>query len=240
MRSKIILLVTILVVIVCSTIIYRLLFETPSTLYYINIVVVCFAEVVLLVNVPVLSNKKLLTIKNASLSISLNLFAIILFLWTTGCSLFMNEDSNLRNLYIGLLIITVIFIVSGTTIIMAGQVTEKQAEGIQNTIKNRKDFLISMDSYWFEIKNGLEDVNSAWKDRTLYSLKVVLDKISIIPASAFNEHLAVTKELTTRIKEILKLCQEIKATPDNCELQSCLTLETEKLRNYIRTIKSSL
>ncbi len=112
MKSKIIFIITILVVILCTTTIYQLLFEAQSKLFYINVLVACLAEVILLANVSVLSHSSLLTIKRTSLAISLNIFAITLFLWTTGYSLFMNGDGNLKSLYIGVLIIIVAFIAS--------------------------------------------------------------------------------------------------------------------------------
>ena len=101
MKNKVILIITMLLVIVCTIIIYALLFEEQNKLFYINVGIACLAEIILLANIPILSNEKLLTIKNVSLSVSLNLFAIVIFLWTAGCSLLMDQDSNLKTLYIG-------------------------------------------------------------------------------------------------------------------------------------------
>ena len=109
MKNKIILIITILLAITCTFIIYTLLFEEQNKIFYINVGIACLTEIILLANIPILSNEKLLTIKNVSLSISLNLFAIAIFLWTTGCSLLVDQDNNLKILYIGLLVITTIF-----------------------------------------------------------------------------------------------------------------------------------
>ena len=157
MKNKVILIITMLLVIVCTIIIYTLLFEEQNKLFYINVGIACLAEIILLANIPILSNEKLLTIKNVSLSVSLNLFAIVIFLWTAGCSLLMDQDSNLKTLYIGLLVITIIFfIINGATVIMAGGVTEKKALDIQSTIENKKMFSASIDNYWIGTKNELE------------------------------------------------------------------------------------
>ena len=94
MKNKVILIITMLLVIVCTIIIYTLLFEEQNKLFYINVGIACLAEIILLANIPILSNEKLLTIKNVSLSVSLNLFAIVIFLWTAGCSLLMDQASN--------------------------------------------------------------------------------------------------------------------------------------------------
>lgn len=240
MKSKIIFIITILVVILCTTTIYQLLFEAQSKLFYINVLVACLAEVILLANVSVLSHSSLLTIKRTSLAISLNIFAITLFLWTTGYSLFMNGDGNLKSLYIGLLIIIVAFIASGATIIMGGKVTEKQAEEIQDTIKNKKDFSRAINRYWVEIKNELENINSDWKDKTLYSLEVIFDKIHMIPSRKFTKHPDLADELATKIEEIHSLCKEVNSVPKSDKLYISINLKINRLQTYLQTIKSSL
>lgn len=241
MRNKIILIATILLTIVCTIVVYILLFEEQNALFYINVGIACFAEIILLANIPILSSEKLLTIKNASLSISLNLFAIVIFLWTTGCSLLMKQDGNLKILYIGLLIIiTILFVINGAIIIITSEVAEKQAKNIQSTIENKKIFSIAIDSYWIETKNGLENINSDWKDKTLQSFKIVLDKISMIPSNKLDKHSDIANELTRELNEIHDLFQKVTTEEETSEFQSCITLKISHLKNYIQTIKSSL
>ena len=228
MKNKVILIITMLLVIVCTIIIYTLLFEEQNKLFYINVGIACLAEIILLANIPILSNEKLLTIKNVSLSVSLNLFAIVIFLWTAGCSLLMDQDSNLKTLYIGLLVI------------MAGGVTEKKALDIQSTIENKKMFSASIDNYWIGTKNELENINSDWKDKTLQSFKIVLDKISMIPAYKLDRHSEIVNELTEKLNEIHELFQKVAGSPEQGELQSHTTLKINQLRNYVQTIKSTL
>ena len=239
MKNKVILIITMLLVIVCTIIIYTLLFEEQNKLFYINVGIACLAEIILLANIPILSNEKLLTIKNVSLSV--NLFAIVIFLWTAGCSLLMDQDSNLKTLYIGLLVITIIFfIINGATVIMAGGVTEKKALDIQSTIENKKMFSASIDNYWIGTKNELENINSDWKDKTLQSFKIVLDKISMIPAYKLDRHSEIVNELTEKLNEIHELFQKVAGSPEQGELQSHTTLKINQLRNYVQTIKSTL
>ena len=240
MKNKVILIITMLLVIVCTIIIYALLFEEQNKLFYINVGIACLAEIILLANIPILSNEKLLTIKNVSLSVSLNLFAIVIFLWTAGCSLLMDQDSNLKTLYIGLLVIIIFFIINGATVIMAGGVTEKKALDIQSTIENKKMFSASIDNYWIGTKNELENINSDWKDKTLQSFKIVLDKISMIPAYKLDRHSEIVNELTEKLNEIHELFQKVAGSPEQGELQSHTTLKINQLRNYVQTIKSTL
>mgnify|MGYP005870331775 CR=1 FL=1 len=81
---------------------------------------------------------------------------------------------------------------------MAGGVTEKKALDIQSTIENKKMFSVSIDNYWIETKNELENINSDWKDKTLQSFKIVLDKISMIPANKLDRHLEIVNELNEK------------------------------------------
>ena len=123
---------------------------------------------------------------------------------------------------------------------MAGGVTEKKALDIQSTIENKKIFSASIDNYWIETKNELENINSDWKDKTLQSFKIVLDKISMIPANKLDRHLEIVNELTEKLNEIHELFQKVAGTPEQSELQSRATLKINQLKNYVQIIKSTL
>ena len=123
---------------------------------------------------------------------------------------------------------------------MAGGVTEKKALDIQSTIENKKLFSASIDNYWIETKNELENINSDWKDKTLQSFKIVLDKISMIPANKLDRHLEIVNELTEKLNEIHELFQKVAGTPEQSELQSHATLKINQLKNYVQIIKSTL
>lgn len=241
MKNRIIFIITMLLAIACTIIIYTLLFEEKVTLFYINVGITCLAEIILLANTPILSSGKLLTVKNVAISMSLNLFAIIIFLWTAGYSLLINQDDDLKILYIGLLVITTIFLVINVAItIIAGGETEQKAREIQETIENKKKFSISIDNYWIKIKNELSIMDSEWKDKTLKSYKIVLDKISMIPAHKFSKHPDIANELTVKLEEIYDLFQKVVNTPEQDELQSSITLKIKYLDNFLQTIKSTL
>ena len=123
---------------------------------------------------------------------------------------------------------------------MAGGVTEKKALDIQSTIENKKMFSASIDNYWIGTKNELENINSDWKDKTLQSFKIVLDKISMIPAYKLDRHSEIVNELTEKLNEIHELIQKVAGSPEQGELQSHTTLKINQLRNYVQTIKSTL
>ena len=108
---KIISSLVLLITFVCTITIYHLLFDEHSKLFYINSVTTCIAELILLANIPILSNDKWLTFKSAATTSILNIYAIFLFLWTSIYSLCIEEESDYKVLYIGMLTVSIIFIV---------------------------------------------------------------------------------------------------------------------------------
>lgn len=120
------------------------------------------------------------------------------------------------------------------------ELQKKKALDIQSTIENKKMFSASIDNYWIGTKNELENINSDWKDKTLQSFKIVLDKISMIPAYKLDRHSEIVNELTEKLNEIHELFQKVAGSPEQGELQSHTTLKINQLRNYVQTIKSTL
>ena len=109
----------VVLVLACTAGLYYLLFDKHSTIFYINVAVACVAELLLLANIPIWSGKKLLNVTNVSVSKFVNLYAIGLFLWTTFYTLAIHPtgDYNYKILIIGLLLITLPFVIfAGTTV----------------------------------------------------------------------------------------------------------------------------
>ena len=103
MKNKIILGLVLLCVMACTVLVFHLIFDEHTKLFYINVITTCFAEVILLANIPLLSSEKLLTFKNAASSTILDVYAVVLFLWTVVYSAFIEDESGYKTLYIGML-----------------------------------------------------------------------------------------------------------------------------------------
>ena len=133
--------ITFIGVAICTALLYHLIYEEHTTLFYVNVVVTWLTEGILLLNIPVFSNTKLLDFKNAASLTILNSASIILLLWTIGYSLFTEEQENLENLYIGMLIISIIFIIALGITEIGGSAMKKQEAQLNTTIQKRKWFV---------------------------------------------------------------------------------------------------
>lgn len=241
MKNKVTLALMLLSVIASTIMIYYLLFDRYSTLFYINISIACVAEIILLGSIPILSDKKLLTFKNVTTSIILNSYVVIAFLWTICYTVFtQNEESDYNPLYIGLLIISVIFIITLGVVEIGGNIILKQEFHTQNAISSKKKILISLDSYWFDIESKLSNIDSEWKDDTLRNLKMILERTSMIPAEKLKRNEYVIDEINSKLNELKELFRNISETNNMSETQSNITNKINQFKNFILTIKSYL
>ena len=95
-----------------TIVIFHLIFDEHTKLFYINVITTCICELILLANIPILSNARLLTFKNEAVSTILDIYAVVLFLWTVIYSLFIETEDDFDILYIGMIAVSVVFIVA--------------------------------------------------------------------------------------------------------------------------------
>lgn len=227
--------------IACTAGIYYLLFDEQTTkLFYINTVVTCLAEVMLLANIPIWSGEKLMTVKNAAVSVSINVYAILLFLWTTiyTLAIYNQEEENFKPLYIGLLCITLLFVILCGATLIGGGVTEKHVKELETVVSGKKVFVFSAQESLMNIKDALHSDDSEWKDETLRALRIIADKIGAMPTEKLSKNADIASELKARMKEIEEMCEDLATTENKQEMQAKITRKTNQLKNYLVTIKS--
>lgn len=239
MKSRIISGLVLLCVIVCTVIVYRLIFDELSTLFYVNVTVACVAETILLINIPILSNRQLLTFKNAASSIVLDIFAIVLFLWTSIYSLFVEEKSDYRILYIGLLVTIIIFIFLFGSVEMGGSFMQKEEKRQQQVSQEKRMFSNFLTIYYMEVCNILITVNAGVADEIKRILEMVLDKISTIPSEKLERNDSVTTSIYEKLNEIKALVENLRKE-DTQETSTQIIHKLESFNNYVTTIKSTL
>lgn len=239
MKSRIISGLVLLCVIVCTVIVYRLIFDELSTLFYVNVTVACVAETILLINIPILSNRQLLTFKNAASSIVLDIFAIVLFLWTSIYSLFVEEKSDYRILYIGLLVTIIIFIFLFGSVEMGGSFMQKEEKRQQQVSQEKRMFSNFLTIYYMEVCNILITVNAGVADEIKRILEMVLDKISTIPSEKLERNESVTTSIYEKLNEIKALVENLRKE-DTQETNTQIIHKLESFNNYVTTIKSTL
>lgn len=240
-KNKIILGIVILCVIIGTIIVFNLIFKENTKLFYINAITTCFCEIILLLNIPILSNKSLLTFKNAATSTTLNIYAIVLFLWTVIYSQFIENENDFNTLYIGMIVASIIFAFSLGMVEIGGKMMRNEEKKQESTSAYKKDFVTLLDSYYFDVQTILSPDKSMWKDDTLRLLKLVLDKIANIPSEKLDKHVDFTIEVNKYLDNIKDLFKNsIQESDDAKNIQSQTTKVIEQLNNYVTSIKSSL
>lgn len=230
----------VLLVVACTAGIYYLLFDEHSTLFYVNTIVTCLAEVLLLANIPIWSGEKIMTVKNAAASVSVNIYAVLVFLWTTVYTLaiYNSEEENYKPLIIGLLGITLLFVILyGATMIGSG-VTEKHVEELQTKSASKKLFVFSVQESFMNIKETLHDEESEWKDETLKALRTMADKIGAMPTDKLSKNTDIASELKDCMDSIAEMCEGLATADNKAEQQAKITRKVNQLKNYLTTIKT--
>ena len=231
----------VLLAVACTAGIYYLLFDEQTTkLFYINTVITCLAEVLLLANIPIWSGKKMMTVRNAAVSVSVNVYAILIFLWTTvfTIAVYDPENESYKSLVIGLLCITLLFVIHCGATMIGGETAEKHIKELNTAVSNRKLFVFSAQESFMNIKEALHEENSDWKDETLRALRTIADKIGAMPTDKLSKHADIASELKERMKEIEDMCESLSSAENKQELQTKITRKTSKLKNYLVTIKT--
>lgn len=230
----------VLLVVACTAGIYYLLFDEHSTLFYVNTIVTCLAEVLLLANIPIWSGEKMMTVKNAAASVSVNIYAVLVFLWTTiyTLAIYNAEEENYKPLVIGLLGITLLFVILYGATMIGGGVTEKHVEELQTKSASKKLFVFSVQESFTNIKEALHDEDSDWKDETLKALRTIADKIGAMPTEKLSKNTDIASELKERMESIAEMCEGLATAENKAEQQAKITRKTNQLKNYLTTIKT--
>ncbi len=233
--------IVVVLAVACTAGLYYLLFDQQtSNLFYLNTAVACIAEILLLMNIPIWSSKKLLTITNATVSTFTNIYAIAVFLWTLIFSLAIYEPQNeqFKTFLIGLLIVTLLYIV----ICGIAAVSTTTAEGISEEqtaqVEKRENLKQTVALTIMDICNTLESDESEWKDNTVRLLKMISDKVSSLPSEKLARTPDIAQNVKENIMEISLLCEQIASAEDASTVQTEITNKLNRLNKYITTVKT--
>lgn len=224
---------------VCTVGLYYLLFDEHSTLLYVNVCTACITEGILCLSIPMLADERLLTFKRAASQYILVTYSILIFLWTTGYTLFMSESDSIKYLYVGLLVISVVFIFLLIVTEVGGDAMRKKEETLQATIRMKKQTILSLENFWFEVQNELCN-HSDWENETLHTLRATLDKIASIPVEKWERNEDIAEEVNRRLSELGNAISAAGANVAEEEKQLAVTNLLNRLRNYVVTLKSTL
>lgn len=225
--------ITILGTIICTIFVYYLLFNEYETLFYINVISTCAVETILLSGIPLFSETKLLTFKNAATWNIIIVSAGLFFSWTTIYTFIFANGENLKTLYIGQLLIAILFLILFGMVEVGGSTMKKQDETMHKTIQVKKETVYSIQTYWFDIKELLNN-QTIWCEETLQQIRIVFDKISAIPANKIEQNKEDWEEIQIKIKELKSLCESYAEENNSKELMQ------QKISQNINFIKKQV
>lgn len=241
MKNKITFSIVLICVLVCTFILFNLIFDEHSKLFYINVTTACITEIILLSNISLLFTERLLTFKNAATFIVLDSYAVVMLIWTIIYSLFITDNTNLKVLYIGMLLITVFFLVAFCVVELGGNIMQNNELKQKQIVEFKNGYMLSLNNCWLEIQKKLLPFNSNWKENTLRELKHILDQISTIPTEKLIKNETIQSEIDQQLREIKEVLFHLPENNDECEeKQNHITLKIEQFKNYINNIKLSI
>ncbi len=224
----------------CTVGIYYLIFDQHNHLFYINVVSTCVAEILLLLNIPMWSGKKLLNITNATASIFTNLYAVAIFVWTLLYSLTIHNvaEESFKTYYIGILIATLLFVVFCGIASIGAHTAEEGAKEQEKLVENRRSLIEFVRVLDIDIQSSLEREDSEWKDHFSQLYQLLSDKLSSFPNEKLHKNPNIAQKVENDLTEIATLCDQLATSDNRAYLQANITNKLNKLIKYVTTVKT--
>lgn len=242
--KKVLFPIVILLALGCTVGIYYLIFDLLNQpidhLFYINVVSTCLAELLLLVNVPILSGEKLLNITNATVSLFTNIYAIAIFAWTLFFTLIIHniEPESFRIYYIGTLLLSLAYIVLCGVATIGAHTAEKGVKEQQVKMESKRNVVQFVQATNLEILAALENDESEWKDEFVRLFKMVIDRLGSMPNEKLHGNPSIAQKVEDSLTEISTLCDTLATAEDAAAVKADLTNKVNRLNKYLTTIKT--
>lgn len=226
--------ITLLIVFGCTYFAFDILFAGHSELFFTNLAVTFIAECIFLLNVPLLTDDKVLNIQNAVGTFSLNACAVALIVWMLIYNLAMRSDFALPIFIVGILVIIGGFVLIGSiTTSTAGAALKKQ-EKLDAEIVNKRNYKSEINSYAFNTQKVLRTAEFAGKEELAKAYKIAVDKAVAMPSFVLENKKTEAEHVILLLSEIQELCEKKDWKEENV---SALASAIEELTFNIKSIK---
>ena len=242
--KKVLFPIIVLLTLGCTVGIYYLIFDLLNQpidhLFYINVVSTCLAELLLLVNVPILSGEKLLNVTNATVSLFVNIYAIAIFAWTLFFTLIINniEPGGFKVYYIGILLLSLAFVAFCGVSAIGAHTAEKGVKEQEVKMESKRNVVQFIQATNLEISASLEKEDSEWKDDFVRLFNMVIDKLSSMPNEKLYKNPSIAEKVEDSLTEISTLCDSLATAEDAEAVKADLTSKVNRLNKYLTTIKT--
>ena len=242
--KKVLFPIIVLLTLGCTVGLYYLIFDLLNQpidhLFYINVVSACLAELLLLINIPILSNEKILNVTNATVSICVNIYAVAVFVWTLFFSLILHntEPENFKVYYVGILLLSLAFIAFCGVSAFSSHIAEKGVKEQETKMECKSNVMHLIQATNLEILASLEKEESEWKDDFVRLFNMTIDKLSSMPHEKLHNNPNIANKVEDSLTEISTLCDSLAAAENTEAVKADLTSKVNRLNKYLTTIKT--
>lgn len=224
----------------CTVGIYYILFDQQTTtLFYINTVVACVSEVLLLINVPMWSGRRLLTITNASVSILVEWYAVLTFVWSTifTLAIYNPENEQFKTFYVGVLLLTLLFVVLCGVSAIGAHTAEKTAKEQVAPMEYKQRLMQRVYVLGNDITNLMSQCGDMeWMEECEQLLRLATDKIGAVPHEKLQRNKEVADRFEKSLGEIVEECQQLSGSEIQMQLKADIIAKLNRLIQYVKTI----
>ena len=109
---------------------------------------------------------------------------------------------------------------------------------MEQTVATKKRTLISVELYWTEIRDELNN-HTDWEENTLRNIRLVLDKMASIPVGKIERNSDVISEINGKLESLKDKILALSSVETKEKAQEEITKQIQRITNYVVTIKST-
>lgn len=235
MKGKIILIITAIVAILLTIAIYDTVVSEWTSMIQLSLVVVCLAELAIVSTMGLLPA---LNFKNGSTGLLINIYAVLMILWSIiGCKFEGNTFPT------GLLMISVVMLVIIGFSVMGSHESDRLNDEVEQTISQKRDFATAspsslsqkassaaverenLTSMWLTMQSTVDDFD------TKKRLRILVERIQSLPANRFPNPV-----IETNMAQITAMCRALSNSEVHDRMLERINEKIKELSNYIKTI----
>ena len=230
MNGKYIGLLTTIVAIGLTILLYNCAVTEWTNTLIISLIIVCFSEVALMCTLGLTPS---INYKNGTTGIILQIFAVLLILWSLiGANL---EGNNF--FFIGLLVICIIMVLLIGLASFGSQASDASNEKTEHSIDRKKNIVstpqlnavrdksFNLTSAWLTIQGLIDD------DDIRKQIRILIERIQSLPASLFPNPI-IERGMT----EIVAMCRALSNSDAKERIKVRLQSKITEITNYIKAL----
>ena len=227
------------IIVVALTVgVYMLVFPVYNTLFGINLAIAIFAETLVLYCAKVLPSENELTPQRVSQRIVLFVYAVLLFIWTTGFTL-THPIPPYSTLFVGLAVITIGAVLFLGFSALGNQAIDKQESAIVQKAEVKQTVLLPISNWRFDVENNLPDDDSEWYSKVVSDIRNIEDRIKTIPTNKLSLHPEFVDYINKQIQDVTSMVTELTDRQNSNDIKEQISKKIGIMRKYVANSKQN-